>query len=125
MEGTNSGNRRGISPRIIHRILQLLSLKQQQFGSSFDFAIEIGMLEIYNEEVIDLLAPRNESFLEIRYDDSDSMTLPNLTKEAVHSADDISNLLQRGSAKRATATSLNEHCSRSHMIWLDRIKIKA
>jgi len=136
MEGTGFGNHNGISPRIIHKIFQLLHLKQQHFESKqqqahpqykgkFNFSVKMRMLEIYNEEIVDLLAPpdrslhrtRSKSTLEIRCDEDGDVTVPNLTEEVISSVDDIASLLQRGNAKRATAsTNLNEHSSRSHMV---------
>jgi len=93
------------------------------------------MLEIYNDEVYDLLSDladasstkeeqkrnaRNagaKATLEIRRSQKGHIEVPNLTKEPVTSIQDVMSLLKRGNANRATAsTNMNEHSSRSHMV---------
>lgn len=152
MEGVEKDNNRGISYRTIQKIFNLLRIKQQQertaailFKSQeereeepteFVFKIEIGMLEIYNDECYDLLDSKGSSLeqkkkdataaggkasLEIRRNKEGRIEVPNLTKEPVDSLEDVIALLQKGNANRATAsTSMNTHSSRSHMVlWVD------
>ena len=152
MEGVEKDNNRGISYRTIQKIFNLLRIKQQQektaailFKSQeereeepkeFVFKIEIGMLEIYNDECYDLLDSKGSSLeqkkkdataaggkasLEIRRNKEGRIEVPNLTKEPVDCLEDVISLLKKGNANRATAsTSMNEHSSRSHMVlWVD------
>lgn len=148
MEGVESNNEYGISYRTIQKIFHLLTLRQQQQRAaemfvgdsqddpaqevSFNFVMEIGMLEIYNDEVFDLLASTGSSMaekkqeaaraggkasLEIKRNADGRIEVPNLRKDRVESIQEVMALLKRGNANRATAcTDMNEHSSRSHMV---------
>ncbi|KAL7576298.1 hypothetical protein ACA910_018121 [Epithemia clementina (nom. ined.)] len=151
MEGVADGNQYGISYRTIQKIFHLLSLRAQQqraaemFVSdnpdepaeqvSFTFLLELGMLEIYNDEVYDLLTSEGgatmaekkegamkaggKASLEVRRDKDGRIEVPNLTKERVTSIQEVMALLKRGNSNRATAsTDMNEHSSRSHMVLI-------
>mmetsp|Transcript_14692 Transcript_14692/g.40857 ORF Transcript_14692/g.40857 Transcript_14692/m.40857 type:complete len:1338 (-) Transcript_14692:2287-6300(-) len=152
MEGVAENNQRGISYRTIQKVFHLLNLKQQQektnailFKSqeerdeapaNFVFNVEIGMLEIYNDECYDLLGASGATLaekkleaqkaggkasLEIRRNKEGRIEVPNLTKEPVNSIEDVFELLAKGNKNRAVAsTSLNQTSSRSHMVlWVD------
>ncbi len=152
MEGVAENNQRGISFRTIQKVFHLLKLKQQQektnsilFKSqeerdeapaNFVFGVEIGMLEIYNDECYDLLGAGGSSLaekkkeaqkaggkasLEIRRNKEGRIEVPNLTKEKVNNIEDVFELLAKGNKNRAVAsTSLNQTSSRSHMVlWVD------
>jgi len=152
MEGAEKNNQRGISYRTIQKVFHLLALKQQQEKTAsillrngqeeeekngdFVFNIDIGMLEIYNDECYDLLASSGKTLadkqkdaqkaggkasLEIRRNKEGRIEVPSLTKEPVNSIEDVIELLKKGNVNRATAsTSLNDQSSRSHMVlWVD------
>lgn len=147
MEGLEEGNQYGISYRTIQKVFYLLQLRAQQqkvadmfVGEDdehkeevvFKFSLELGMLEIYNDEVYDLLATSGATMeekketsmkaggkasLEIRRSPDGRVEVPNLTKENVTSIEEVMTLLKRGNSNRATAsTNLNEHSSRSHLV---------
>lgn len=151
MEGTPEGNQFGISYRTIQKIFHLLNLRAQQQRAaeifvgeskedgpaevvSFEFTIHVGMLEIYNDDIYDLLNTEGASMaekkqgamkaggkasLEIRRDKDGRIEVPNLTKEKVGSIEEVMELLKKGNANRATAaTDMNEHSSRSHMVLI-------
>jgi Kinesin motor domain len=75
MEGTQEANQYGISYRTIQKIFHLLNLRAQQQRTaemfvgnddvkeevSFSFTLKVGMLEIYNDEIYDLLATAGAS----------------------------------------------------------------
>jgi len=90
--------------------------------SEFIFSIRVGMLEIYNDGVYDLLVksdPREarKKGLEIKRDKLGNIHVEGLTKEPVTTLLDVLKLLKRGNDSRKTAaTDLNEHSSRSHMV---------
>jgi kinesin family protein C2/C3 len=150
MEGVPDQNQYGISYRTIQKIFHLLNLRAQQqraaemfVGSdgseqpdqvAFNFSMEIGMLEIYNDEVYDLLTAQGSSMaekkmqsmlaggkasLDIRRSKEGRIEVPSLTKEKVSSIQEVMALLKRGNSNRATAaTDMNEHSSRSHMVLI-------
>lgn len=98
--------------------------------SLFNFSINVGMLEIYNDGVYDLLlktdkrnAKQKKTTLDIKRDKDGKIEVPGLTKEPVNSIADVMKLLKRGNVNRATAsTDLNAHSSRSHMVLIVEVK---
>jgi len=92
--------------------------------SQFTFSIRVGMLEIYNDGVYDLLVDedkraigRQNKALEIKRDKNGHIEVAGLTKEPVSTIAEVLKLLKRGNDSRKTAsTDLNEHSSRSHMV---------
>ncbi|EJK63081.1 hypothetical protein THAOC_16283 [Thalassiosira oceanica] len=121
----------GISQRTIKKIFTLLEEKSirhlsQQHPDRFEYIVKIGMLEIYNDEVYDLLDPSfvaassgspRKKPLDVRQSADNTVEVPGLRQEHVCSVDEVLKALDRGNANRATAsTNLNEHSSRSHMI---------
>ncbi|KAL7462610.1 hypothetical protein ACHAXS_002988 [Conticribra weissflogii] len=139
MEGDKFKNQYGISQRTIQKIFGILHDKAEQqhanamaIGNNcpppFEFTIEVSLLEIYNDEVYDLLSPtfaintkdgeQKRKSLDIRMNASENtIEVPNLFKEKVSTVMEVLNALDRGNSNRATAsTNLNERSSRSHMI---------
>jgi len=141
MEGTMDTY--GISYRTIQKLFSLLQVREQQqttaalvadTNEKFTFHLQLGMLEIYNDEIFDLLtehasaATKEEqkreakkaglkATLDLKRSAEGKMEVPGLTKEPITCLDDVFSLLKRGNANRATAaTNLNEHSSRSHMV---------
>ena len=145
MEG-GQGVDRGISFRTIEKVFKLLQyrvIKQdaiiQQYESGqpnqpdekpgrFHFSISVGMLEIYNDNVHDLLVKQDKKnakkkSLDIKRDKEGGIVVAGLTKEPVNGLKDVVKLLKRGNESRATATTdLNEHSSRSHMVLIVEVK---
>ena len=143
MDGMKEGNQHGVSHRTIKKIFNLLHLRSQQAaadgenrdpaeggdetGSPFIFNIEVGMLEIYNDQVYDLLAPsiaasERKTHLDVRRGKDGLIEVPGLVKVNVSCLDDVMAVLTRGNDNRATAsTNMNEHSSRSHMILNVRV----
>lgn len=128
MEGVNGD---GISHRTLVKMFSLLSQKvathmtgDDESGiksQPFSFSVNVGMLEVYNDEIYDLLAAEcdlsSKSTLDVRRSTAGYMEVPGLTKERVTCPQDVADLLNRGNSKRATATTnMNEHSSRSHMV---------
>ncbi|KAL7551645.1 hypothetical protein ACHAWF_014832 [Thalassiosira exigua] len=126
MEGTKAMGKYGINQRMIQRIFALLQDKAQRnerdesSSAQFDYTIEVSMLEIYNDEVYDLLdtglssnssGNSRKKSLDIRHGTDNSVD------EEVSSVGEVLSALDRGNSNRAKAsTNLNEHSSRSHMI---------
>merc|ERR1719321_266512 len=95
--------------------------------------VSVSILEIYNEEVRDLLVP-NTSTLEIRIVDADmpladrtfgAVGVPGLTNRVVTSAEELSAVMELGKRNRAQhCTNLNERSSRSHMISTIQVRYR-
>jgi len=82
-----------------------------------EFKILMSYLEIYNENIRDLLIQTNDKVLEIREDSLKGMVVSNLTEVIATSVDEVMTLLRIGNKNRTTeATNANETSSRSHAI---------
>ena len=95
------------------------------------FEIYTSFLEIYNEEIIDLLAPtesnnfgpsgtkkKKHTTFSIREDAKGEIYLTGIREEKIVSGDEIFALLQKGSLSRTTkSTEMNMVSSRSHAIF--------
>jgi len=95
--------------------------------------MKVSFLELYNEELTDLLAPEESKFsddkskkpIALMEDGKGGVFVRGLEEELVSSAAEIYRILERGSAKRKTAeTLLNKQSSRSHSIFSITIHIK-
>ena len=113
----------GVIPRAIFDIFEISnSIDQNEDRVS----VKMSYLEIYNEEIRDLLSDSTgNTELTIR-DSGDGVVVPNLSYNSVRSPQDVSNLMESASAKRATAsTAMNSVSSRSHAICTLHIVVKA
>lgn len=115
----------GIVPRSVKAILE----KLESTGS--EFTIRVSFLELYNEELQDLLASditsgsEEKGRLRLCEDAKKGVVCQNLEEITVLSVNDIFEILQRGIRQRQTAATLcNKNSSRSHSIFTMKIMIK-
>ncbi|CAD6270911.1 unnamed protein product [Miscanthus lutarioriparius] len=117
----------GVIPRAVKRIFDILE------AQSAEYSMKVSFLELYNEELTDLLAPEESKFsddkskkpMALIEDGKGGVFVRGLEEELVSSAAEIYRILERGSAKRKTAeTLLNKQSSRSHSIFSITIHIK-
>ena len=100
-------------------VLALEELFEQLRGGNCEATVHISMLEIYCEQVHDLLcatsgAPKS---LAVRESSSGRTTVAGLTRHAARDAREVMGLLHRGNAARACEpTRANQTSSRSHAI---------
>ena len=80
--------------------------------------VEMSYLEIYNEEVRDLMySGTKPPELHIRDSRSEGVVVRNLSRHVVSSPTDVANLMQEASERRVTAsTQMNAVSSRSHAV---------
>jgi kinesin family protein 18/19 len=88
-----------------------------------DYTVDVSLsfLEIYNEEIRDLLAPasadRSRGGLAIREDSTNRITVAGLTELVPTSADEVNSIVQAGNARRTQSpTHANATSSRSHAV---------
>ncbi|CAA7404294.1 unnamed protein product [Spirodela intermedia] len=82
-----------------------------------EFLIRVSYMEIYNEEINDLLAVENQK-LQIHESLDRGIFVAGLREEIVNSADQVSKLLTLGEANRHFGeTNMNVRSSRSHTIF--------
>ena len=117
---TNTYAQRGLIQRIFEQIFASESSTSMKITCSF--------LEIYNETISDLLSPalasQPQTHLPMR-DDGRRVFVEGLTSEAVLSVDDVTMLLERGTANRRVGeTLMNERSSRSHSVFTATVEIR-
>eukprot|EP00891_Asterochloris_glomerata_P003861 jgi/Astpho2/3861/e_gw1.00062.13.1_t len=116
MAGTNiehySG--RGINYRALD---DLFSLNEQRKGEC-EYQILVQLLEIYNEQLRDLLdESRTHKRLDIRNTERSGLNVPDAIQVPVHTTEDVLEVMATGARNRAVAeTKMNERSSRSHSV---------
>ncbi|XP_007647905.1 chromosome-associated kinesin KIF4A [Cricetulus griseus] len=104
---------------VIPRVIQLL-FKEINEKSDFEFTLKVSYLEIYNEEILDLLCPSRDkaSQINIREDPKEGIKIVGLTEKTVLVASDTVSCLEQGNNARTVAsTAMNSQSSRSHAIF--------
>ncbi|XP_028322542.1 kinesin family member 4 [Gouania willdenowi] len=104
----------GVIPRVIKRIFE-----QREKQTNSEFCLAVSYLEIYNEDILDLLcSSKDKSALSIREDPKDGIKIVGLTEKQVFSAQEMVGCLERGnSARTVGSTAMNSASSRSHAIF--------
>jgi len=83
-----------------------------------DYTAKVSYLEIYNENIYDLLQPGGNILKILRDDSVFGVILENLTEIPVASADTVMNIIQSGEEVRHyRSTNMNERSSRSHTLF--------
>ncbi|CAL8999344.1 unnamed protein product [Prunus brigantina] len=118
----------GVIPRAVKQIFDILEAQVAEYSMKVTF------LELYNEEISDLLAPdestkfiddKSKKPIALMEDGKGGVFVRGLEEEIVCTANEIYKILEKGSAKRRTAeTLLNKQSSRSHSIFSITIHIK-
>ncbi|XP_011079613.1 kinesin-like protein KIN-14I [Sesamum indicum] len=104
------------SQGVNYRALGDLFLIAEQRKDTFFYDVSVQMIEIYNEQVRDLLASDGLSKrLEIRNSSHTGLSVPDASLVHVSSTSDVIDLMNLGQRNRAVgATALNDRSSRSH-----------
>ncbi|KAF2352751.1 Kinesin-associated microtubule-binding domain [Trinorchestia longiramus] len=112
----------GIIPRCVNHLFDELRIQK------LEFTMRVSFLELYNEELFDLLSAQDDLSKLRLYEDSSrkgSCIIQGLEEVLVRSKNDVYSVIEKGSAKRQTAATLmNAHSSRSHTVFTVTIHIK-
>ncbi|CAK9167308.1 unnamed protein product [Ilex paraguariensis] len=118
----------GVIPRAVQQIFDIL------VAQNAEYSMKVTFLELYNEEITDLLAPDDNSKfcddkskkpIALMDDGKGTVFVRGLEEEIVCTADEIYKILEKGSAKKHTAeTLLNKQSNRSHSIFSITVQIK-
>uniref|UniRef100_H2T4J9 Kinesin-like protein n=1 Tax=Takifugu rubripes TaxID=31033 RepID=H2T4J9_TAKRU len=82
------------------------------------FLVTVSYLEIYNEEVRNLLGKDQNQRLEVKERPDVGVYIKDLPGYVVYNADDMDRFMSLGNKNRSVgATNMNEHSSRSHAIF--------
>ena len=114
---SNIEDRRGILPRSIEFIHSKI------LGDS-NFSVMISLIEIYQENIIDLLDTRSHSqHLHVREDMENGVYVENLTLCTVQTYEDSMRLVMQGLMKRSISrTEMNVKSSRAHSVLTIHIR---
>ncbi|XP_017021059.1 kinesin-like protein Klp68D [Drosophila kikkawai] len=118
MEGVRGNDElMGIIPRTFEQIWLHINRTE-----NFQFLVDVSYLEIYMEELRDLLKPNSKN-LEVRERGS-GVYVPNLHAINCKSVEDMIRVMQVGNKNRTVGfTNMNEHSSRSHAIFMIKIEM--
>jgi kinesin family protein 5 len=116
---------RGIIPRVMERLFQSIALAPPRVS----YEVRCSYIEIYNEQVYDLLSGSKEPLRVRATDDSIEMFVVGdddvkvfATEVLVADGVDVLRLMQRGAAHRAVAeTAGNQRSSRSHTVFTAKL----
>ncbi|NXI84524.1 KIF12 protein, partial [Rhipidura dahli] len=101
-------------------------LLEQSRSRGSDLALSASYLEIYNEQVRDLLSPGPPCALPLRWSKTRGFYVENQLRVEFESLEAIVSLLLQGSQRRRTsAHALNRHSSRSHALLTIHIHSRA
>ena len=107
----------GLAPRAMREVMRCIHRDSKKCSVN----MECYMLELYRDDLVDLLRPQGASDapkLEIKKDTKGWVTVPNATVTEVSNEDEILDVIQTGLKVRKTAnTKMNVESSRSHLIF--------
>ena len=110
MLGENTDSTRGVIPNLNQDLFQRISKSKKNVA----FLVTVSYLEIYNEELRDLLRPSSK-LLRIREHPDAGIYVEGLSEVVVTNEKELLDLLNRGNKVRKIAeTSMNMRSSRSH-----------
>lgn len=102
----------GVIPRAARELFRLISEKQ-----SGTHKVEVSVLEIYNNDIRDLLSNDPSIKHDINTSADGSVSVPTLASKQVDTVYDVMCLVQHGlRTRRESATMVHEHSSRSHLV---------
>ncbi|XP_036379797.1 kinesin family member 4 [Megalops cyprinoides] len=104
----------GVIPRVIKRIFQ-----EKDKRTDCQCALAVSYLEIYNEEILDLLcSSKDKPAISIREDPKEGIKIVGLMEKEVFSAQQMVGCLEVGNTARTVgSTAMNAASSRSHAIF--------
>ena len=112
-------------PGIMPQTLKSLFEKVELLREDKIVTIKLWYLEIYNENLRDLINPQNIENIDIREDPQKGTSVSGITEVTVKKSQDIMMLLKKGNKNRSTeSTNANEASSRSHAVLQLQVEIK-
>ncbi|XP_052772125.1 kinesin-like protein KIF15 isoform X2 [Mya arenaria] len=115
---------RGVIPRSFEYLFQLINKEKEKHGDTMQFLCKCSFLEIYNEQIFDLLEP-SANILHLRESLKTGVYVSGLSEQVVSSAGEAYEVLQSSWQNRKVAsTSMNRESSRSHAVFCLQIESK-
>ncbi|XP_024388572.1 kinesin-like protein KIN-12F [Physcomitrium patens] len=109
---------RGMTPRVFEYLFERIRKEEEmRKDENLMFMCRCSFLEIYNEQITDLLEPTSTN-LHMREDNRTGVYVENLSEVEVHNVQDVIRLLIQGASnRRVAATNMNRESSRSHSVF--------
>lgn len=116
----------GIIPRAVRHLFSGIQALQENpydddgsYLGNLQFSVAAQFMELYNEEIVDLLDPYSKGkVFKIHEDTSGSISIAGATIRPLKGPQDALNCLQQGALARTTAsTNMNDFSSRSHALF--------
>jgi len=115
--GCEGNERTGLIPLTVRSVFERAEAIRLSSGPGASWECSISFLELYNEEIIDLLAD-SEAQISIREERDGRILWSGVQEVKVKSLVEAMQLLQDGSARRKTGeTGMNATSSRSHAVF--------
>lgn len=104
---------RGIIPRMVDNIFDFIADSPE----TAEFMVKISVMEIYMEELRDLLNPENKNSMRIRSTPTKGVYVEGITEVYVSSPEEVHSYLKVGKKNRSVGrTNMNLVSSRSHLL---------
>ncbi|GAB4844184.1 Kinesin-like protein KIN-4C [Ancistrocladus abbreviatus] len=132
--GTNYSGKENTG--VIPKVMETIFSRVESMKDTTEFLIRVSFIEIFKEEVFDLLDPNpatvkaeglasvkpaagpSRNPIQIRETANGGITLAGVTEAEVRTKEEMASYLSRGSLSRATgSTNMNSQSSRSHAIF--------
>jgi len=112
----------GVSPRTIREVF----LVTERGKARFNYTVMASMLELYRNDVIDLLSKGDKHAAakkpNIRQDKTGMVIIEHLIEEECKDAEELEKVLEKGNNQRTVAaTAMNSESSRSHLVLIIKI----
>nr|CAB3502251.1 unnamed protein product [Digitaria exilis] len=119
MEGTERN--RGVNYRTLEELFKIAEERKE----SVAYDLSVSVLEVYNEQIRDLLATSQSKKLDIKQNIEGYHHVPGLVEAKVENIKEVWKVLQAGSNARAVSSNnVNEHSSRSHCMLCILVRAK-
>jgi hypothetical protein len=93
-------------------------IEQEDSAQGREFLIRCSYIEIYNEEIHDLLSGDVKEKYELKEDPNKGVYVKDLNKVIVKSVKEMEKLMMKGNSSRSVGeTAMNKDSSRSHSIF--------
>lgn len=109
---------KGVVPRIVSSIFEHI----ENAGEEIEFMVNVSLIEIYMEEVKDLLNPNAKKKAQIRESPEKGIHLEHVSNPSAADELEVESIIAKGNSNRKVGrTNMNAVSSRSHMITIINI----
>ncbi|KAG8745374.1 hypothetical protein FRC10_008233 [Ceratobasidium sp. 414] len=110
----------GIIPRVVDALFQRKATMSQE-----DVSLELSYMEIYKDDVFDLMVSAREAKLPVREDGRGKVFVANLTETCIETTDEFdTHFIAACKGRSVAATNFNRASSRSHAILGIKVTVK-